>query len=176
MECLKYFIVFSLERINICIFQAKGDCSIERFMCGGWFYMLANQFLVDDPLLSLIHVLWSYFQVIILNSESCRHFLEWKQACILDCLLCLRINLCYESRSKFWVSEYCATLCGIVPASNKYIKIKFECYRAVAFFRKFLHFTWLRFAYETGISHFKIKNKSREFKCSVAKLWAYLRG
>lgn len=69
------------EMINICIFQGKGDCSLERFMYKGDF-MLANQFRLMIHY-SLIYFLWSHFQVIIMKPKNLQTSAFWaKQACI----------------------------------------------------------------------------------------------
>lgn len=64
---------------------------------------------------------------------------------------------------------------GIVPASNEHIKIKFECYREVAFFENSCILPGT-LPVKQVFPIFKIKNKSREVKCSVAKLLGLFKG
>lgn len=123
----------SLGRINMYIFQVKGDCSLERFMYRGNF-MLANQFQLMIHY-SLIHFLWSHFQVIIMKQDSADTAFWVKQACIWIAF-CLRgkFILWKQKKSSGFQILLSPQFIGIVCASDWYIKSKIKYHRAIAFF------------------------------------------
>lgn len=96
-------------------------------------FMLGNQFQMMIHL-SLIHFLWSYFQVIIIKLKNLQTPSGWSRLA-LDCLLSSGQIYTMKAEASFWISEFIiATSYWHYTSSDEYINMKIKCCRAIEFF------------------------------------------
>lgn len=152
----------------MCIFQAKGDCSLERFMYGGDF-MLANQFQLMIHY-SLMHFLWSRFQVIVMKQESADTVLSAWSKLAFGWPAVFRANVYCERKSspldfRFY---YCHNLLTLYLLQMDISRLKLN---ASIPWKQNSCILQCSFHWSNYFPFWKLKdNKNSNIKCSVAKL------